>query len=167
MIFFAACLLWYGTPLIPRNWDIEWVSLALPAGLLSRVDVLVPNRTELALLAGAEPPATVEEAAALARSLTGPRGVVVTLGAEGALVVEEGTAYHVPALPANAVDATAAGDTFCGALVDGLLEGKSTRQAVEWAVRAAALTTERPGAMVSIPTRAEVEERFEPGAAVV
>jgi TRAP-type C4-dicarboxylate transport system permease small subunit len=34
VIFFAACLLWYGTPLIPRNWDIEWVSLALPAGLL-------------------------------------------------------------------------------------------------------------------------------------
>ena len=139
----------------------------LSSSLLAKVDVLVPNRHELAGIAGQPGTTDLPALEAMARKLRGPRVVVVTLGAEGALVVEEGTAYHVPALPANAVDATAAGDTFCGALVDGLLEGKSTRQAVEWAVRAAALTTERPGAMVSIPTRAEVEERFEPGAAVV
>jgi ribokinase len=74
-------------------------------------------------------------------------------------VVEGGEETHVPALPVTAIDATAAGDTFCGALVDGLLEGLSTVAAVEWAVRAAALATERPGAMASIPTRAEVATR--------
>jgi ribokinase len=131
----------------------------LSESLLRRVDVLVPNRHELAGIAGQPGTTDVRALGEMARSLHGPRAVVVTLGEEGALVVEGDEETHVPALPVTAIDATAAGDTFCGALVDGLLEGKSTVAAVEWAVRAAALATERPGAMVSIPTRAEVAAR--------
>lgn len=131
----------------------------LSEALLGRVDVLVPNRHELAGIAGRPGTTEIHELAEMARGLNGPRVVVVTLGDQGALVVEGDEEIHVPALPVEAIDATAAGDTFCGALVDGLLEGKSTVAAVEWAVRAAALTTERPGAMAAIPTRAEVYAR--------
>jgi ribokinase len=131
----------------------------LSEALLARVDVLVPNRHELAGIAGRPGTTDLRALAEMARSVRGPRVVVVTLGERGALVVEGGEETHVPAFPVNAIDATAAGDTFCGALVDGLLEGMSTVAAVEWAVRAAALATERPGAMASIPTRAEVAAR--------
>lgn len=132
---------------------------SVSAELLARVAVLVPNRHELAAIAGADGTEDIEALTAMALGLKGPASVVVTLGEQGALVVESGTGVHVPAVPASAVDATAAGDTFCAALVDGLLEGKGTLEATRWAVRAAALTTERPGAMASIPTRAEVEAR--------
>jgi ribokinase len=126
----------------------------LPADLLSEVDVLVPNRSELAVLAGAAEPATVDEAADLARTLEGPRAVVVTLGAGGALVVQEGAATHVPAMEVDAVDATGAGDAFCGALADGLARGQTLVEATRWAVRIAGLSTTRWGAQSS-PTRPE------------
>ena len=122
--------------------------------VLSEVDVLVPNRSELGVLCGAPEPATPAEAAALARSLAGPGAVVVTLGADGALVVEHGETTHVPAIEVAAVDATGAGDSFCGALADGLARGSSLVEATRWAVRVAGLSTTRWGAQ-SGPTRAE------------
>lgn len=128
--------------------------------LLAHVDVLVPNRYELAGLVGGEATDDLDALAGMARGLGVPSTVVVTLGEQGALVIDGGTSVHVPSIPVVAVDATAAGDTFCAALVDGLLEGRSTLEAAQWAVRAAALTTERPGAMAAIPRRAEVEDRF-------
>jgi ribokinase len=127
----------------------------LPPELLARVDVLVPNRSELGVLAGASEPSTLDDAAALAGSLDGPRAVVVTLGADGALVVENGTSTHVPAVAVDAVDATGAGDAFCGALADGLARGQNLVAATEWAVRVAGLSTTRWGAQSS-PARAEV-----------
>jgi len=129
----------------------------LPAGLLSRADVLVPNRTELALLAGAAPPAGIEEAAALARSLQGPKGVVVTLGADGALVVIGEEAAHVPAPRVTAVDPTGAGDAFCAGLADALVGGADLVAATRWAVRCGAAAVTRRGAQASLPTRVEVE----------
>jgi ribokinase len=127
----------------------------LPAELLARVDVLVPNRSELGVLAGAPEPSTPDEAAALAGALDGPRAVVVTLGAAGALVVENGTSTHVPAVRVDAVDATGAGDAFCGALADALSRGDSLVSATEWAVRVAGLSTTRWGAQSS-PVRSEL-----------
>jgi ribokinase len=129
---------------------------AISHDVLERVDVLVPNRLELAGLAGVPPSDDEETIIATARSLSGPRAVVVTLGSQGALVVESGCAVHVPAVRIEAVDATAAGDTFCGALVDGLLNGASLVEAAHWAVRAAAVAVTRRGAMESIPRRAEI-----------
>jgi ribokinase len=138
---------------------------SLPDGLLERVDVLVdvlvPNRVELAQLAAGPVPETVEEAARLAGRL--PVGaVVVTLGADGALVVEGGEARHVPAVPVRAVDTTAAGDAFCGGLADALAAGAALGDAARRAVRVAAAACLRPGAQASLPTPAELETVPEP-----
>ncbi|QDY08199.1 ribokinase [Micromonospora sp. HM134] len=124
---------------------------------LARVDVLVPNRGELAALAGAPPTdAGVDALAAMARSL-GTRGpVVVTLGADGALVVTTDRQWLIPAERVDAVDATGAGDTFCAALSDALLDGAAIDEAARWASRAAAVTVTRPGAMEAAPRRVEV-----------
>lgn len=128
----------------------------LPAALLDRVDVLVPNRSELATLTGSAEPASVDEAVDLVRLLATRAIVVVTLGADGALVVDGGTVAQVPAVPVQAVDPTAAGDTFCAALCDALLDGASAVDAAGWAVRAAAITVSRNGAIAATPTRDEV-----------
>ncbi|WFE65328.1 ribokinase [Micromonospora sp. WMMD714] len=133
---------------------------------LARVDVLVPNRGELAALAGVRSPAGTDDLpagaagtddlAAMARTL-GTRGpVVVTLGGDGALVVTTDRQWLVPAERVDAVDATGAGDTFCAALADALLDGAAIDEAARWASRAAAVTVTRPGAMAAAPRRAEV-----------
>jgi ribokinase len=126
----------------------------LPEGLLGEVHVLVPNRVELAQLAGAAP-GTAEEAAGLASRLP-TRAVVVTLGADGALVVEDGRTSHVPAVAVRPVDTTAAGDAFCGGLADALAGGATLQDAVRWAVRVAAAACMREGAQASLPTPGEV-----------
>jgi ribokinase len=128
---------------------------SLPAELLARVDVLIPNRSELGVLAGAPEPTTIDEAAAMAKSLTGPSAVVVTLGADGALVVAD-EVEHVPAVPVDAVDATGAGDAFCGALADALARGSSLLAATRWAVRVAAVSTTQRGAQTGMPRREDV-----------
>jgi ribokinase len=129
----------------------------LPPSLLGGVDVLVPNRSELALLAGAGAlPPDEERAAEMAARIERPRAVVVTLGAEGALVVEGGRAERVPPVPVKALDTTAAGDAFCGALADALVRGEELIDAARWAVRAAAVACTRPGAQSSLPSREEV-----------
>jgi ribokinase len=128
---------------------------ALPSALLGEVDVLVPNRVELAQLAAGRVPATVEEAAELAGRLPA-RAVVVTLGADGALVVEHGRARHVPAVPVRPVDTTAAGDAFCGGLADALAAGAALEDAARRAVRVAAAACLRQGAQASLPTPADL-----------
>lgn len=128
----------------------------LPAGVLAGVDVLVPNATELARLVGCAVPRGVDEAMEAARGLDGPGAVVVTLGALGAVVVDDEGATHVPAPTIEAVDPTAAGDAFCGGLADALVRGESLRDAVRWAVRCGAVSAMRWGAQASLPTRDEV-----------
>ncbi|WP_232247302.1 ribokinase [Kitasatospora azatica] len=133
-------------------------AVALPPELWPLVDVLVPNRTELARLAGVPEVLDVAHAARLAAALPCPR-VVVTLGAAGALVCE-GAAYElIAAPPARAVDTTGAGDTFCGALAVALAEGRPLGAAARFAVRAAALSVERTGARTAMPSRAALERR--------
>lgn len=129
----------------------------LPAGLLARVDVLLPNEHELVQLAGA--PAgerTPGELAALARTLAAGT-VVVTLGARGALLVPAGgPAVLQPPLPVRPVDTTGAGDAFCGALAVALAAGTAPAEAVATAVTAAALSTTGPGARGALPDAAAV-----------
>jgi ribokinase len=129
----------------------------LPDALWAVVDYLKPNALEAERLSGC-PAATVVEAGAAARALAarGPRAVIATLGDQGALICEEGDLHHVPAFPVTAVDSTAAGDAFMGALAVGLGEGRTTRAAVAFAVVAAALACTRRGAQDSLPSRAEV-----------
>lgn len=130
--------------------------------LLADVDVLIPNRTELGELAGAPEPLTVEDAARLASEIRGPRAVVVTLGADGALLVEDGEMLHVAAVPVEPVDPTGAGDAFCAGIADALVRGSSTEDAVRWAVRCGAAATLRWGAQAALPTREDVEELAAP-----
>ena len=128
----------------------------LDPALLSGVDYLIPNQTELALLTGVPDAHAVREAAQRLQA-AGVRQVIVTLGKEGALVAEAGGETHLPAYRVQAVDTTAAGDAFVGAFAVALLEGRSTREAARWGNAAGALAVTRAGAQPSLPTRAELE----------
>lgn len=128
----------------------------LPRDLLDAVDILVPNQTELATLAGHDGAVDAETAAELARRLPAAV-VVVTLGADGALVVTDHEVTHVSAPKVHPVDTTAAGDSFCAAMADALVRGLDIVDAVRWAVRVGAATTLRAGAQPSLPTPAEVD----------
>jgi ribokinase len=129
----------------------------LAESVLHMVDVLVPNREELAVLVGHALP-DLHAVADAARTLRGPAAVVVTLGQDGALLCEDGAVLLVPAHPVTPVDTTAAGDAFCGALAVRLAEGEPLHEAVRAANTAAALSTTLPGAQPSLPTRAELDK---------
>jgi ribokinase len=130
---------------------------ALTSRLLESVDVLVPNETELALLSGSSVATTFDEIVDQARLLPAAR-TVVTLGAQGALLVDENAVHHQAAPAVDPVDTTAAGDSFCGALADVLAEGGSLTDAMAWGVMVGAATTLRFGAQSSLPTAAEVAD---------
>jgi ribokinase len=120
-------------------------------GLAAPVDVLVPNRGELETLAGGR-----GDPVTLARSITAARAVVVTLGEEGAVVVEGDRAERVRAPHVEAVDSTGAGDAFCGALAEAMAGGATVVEAARWAVRVAAVSVTRPGAQGGLPRREDV-----------
>ncbi|MEV7086150.1 ribokinase [Streptomyces sp. NPDC093085] len=101
--------------------------------------------------AGAEPADWARALLAL-----GPRSVVITLGAEGALVADGRTTVHVPSVPVRAVDTTGAGDAFTAALAWRLGAGEDLATAAGYAARVGAVTVTRPGAQVSYPTAEEV-----------
>ena len=129
----------------------------IAARLWARIDTLVVNEIEAEALSGLPVPGPRE--AALAGQALRARGVarvVVTLGARGAVAIDAAGARHHPAPPVRAVDTTAAGDTFLGALAVALGEGQSFDEAVRLGIRAAALCITQPGAQPSIPRRAAV-----------
>lgn len=128
-------------------------AVPLPAPVRAAFRVLVPNRFELATLVGAsDEPVGTDAVLAMVRALDHPGDVVVTLGADGALVVPAGGApVTVPAERVDAVDTTAAGDSFCAALADGLLHGGDLVESARWAAHVAASTTTRHGAVDSLP----------------
>ncbi|MFG3417540.1 ribokinase [Micromonospora sp. NPDC049460] len=131
----------------------------LPDVLVRRVDVLVPNRAELAVLAGTSLPESLDDVASAVGKLGLAATVVVTLGSQGAAVIEpDGRVDHVPALRTEAVDTTGAGDCFCGALATALVArpGRAVAEAARWAAVAAALSTRGRGAQGALPTLDEV-----------
>ncbi len=134
---------------------------ALPAEMLSNVDLLVVNQHEGAAVGGVdgEPDVVVD---ALLRLI--PR-VVMTLGGEGARYADrDGTRLAVAAPRIEAVDTTAAGDAFTGALAVAWAEGRPVAEALRWACAAGAACARRPGAQTALPTRAEIDELFAGGA---
>lgn len=144
------------------------------AGLdYSQVDIVVPNRGELATLTAASTDASsvgevVDQAKMIGRDRDtgaptdgGPNSVVVTLGAAGALVVDglrtgPLVVEELPAVAVEAVDTTAAGDAFCGGLADALCLGADVVEAARWATRVAAAAVTRRGAQASLPARSDV-----------
>lgn len=135
---------------------------AMPAGdcseLLALTDIITPNEHEAAQLTGLRV-SDINSAIAAAHRLQqlGPQSAVITLGRLGAVAVQGSEVDVIPALPVAAVDSTAAGDAFNGALAVALSEGKPLFAAAAWATIAAALAVTRPGAQPSLPTRAEIE----------
>jgi ribokinase len=131
----------------------------LPDQLFSLIDVLTPNETEAAILAGL-PPRRLDplQAAEIASQLRrrGARTVIVKLGDQGCVLVTDGEPRHIPAPEVQAVDTTAAGDVFNGALAVGLSEGMALSAACQFANRAAALSVTRRGAQPAAPSRPEV-----------
>jgi ribokinase len=130
----------------------------LPAELLAAADYLVPNELEAGALSGVrvDSPAAAAEAAQRLRA-QGPRNVIITLGAAGVLSATADEVRHHPARPVQAVDSTAAGDTFIGGLCAALVAGRPLDRAIAFAQAAAAISVTRPGAQTSIPRREEVE----------
>ena len=130
---------------------------ALPDEIFRHVSLIIPNRTELSLLSGVATD-TEEHIRAAVETLrtAGVGNVIVTLGSAGALVCREGSYTTVPALRVQAVDTTAAGDTFCGAVCVGLSEGLSLEEAAAFATKASALTVQKVGAQNSLPYRNEI-----------
>jgi ribokinase len=131
----------------------------LDDGLLSQVDVLTPNESELRLLCGLapdDPTDTLEIAHRLQKR--GVRNLIVTRGGDGALVIsEDGRVEHVPGQKVNVVDTTGAGDAFTCALGVALAEGRPVLDAVRFAACAGALACTRLGVIPALPTRAAVE----------
>jgi ribokinase len=117
----------------------------VPSDILDRADLVVVNRYELEAL-----PAT-------------PSLTALTLGEEGAVLLEEGVEVARARPPqVDAVDGTAAGDAFTACLVVSLLEGRDREEALRRACAAGALAASRPGAQPSLPTVAEVDEILRP-----
>lgn len=141
--------------------DAGWTAIvdpapahALPAALLAAGPILLPNEHELTVSIGND-----NAAVALDELIARHAGmVVVTQGAAGALLAEEGRRERFPGYPAPAVvDTTGAGDAFCGVLATWLAEGSTIDDAIDAANAAAALAVARVGARSGMPTRSELD----------
>ncbi|MDB6084813.1 MAG: Ribokinase [Gammaproteobacteria bacterium] len=131
---------------------------ALPDSLLELVSILTPNETEAELLTGIE--VKDELGAAKACAALRSRGVgtvIITLGSRGAFAADATGQHWVPGFKVKAVDTTAAGDMFNGALAVALAEGRALLDAVRFANAAAALAVTRRGAQPSAPARADID----------
>lgn len=125
----------------------------LPDELFQYVSIITPNQTEMALLTGIQDDV---DAMVAKLSAMGVGTVVMTRGSKGCALYSDGVTELIPAQKVEAVDATAAGDTFCGALCVALNEGLSLHDSVVFATKASALTVQRMGAQNSIPYRNEI-----------
>jgi ribokinase len=131
----------------------------LPVALLRKIDILTPNESEAEILTGVRVSGRGDASGAAAvLKKRGVGTVIVTLGARGAFVSGPDVEALIPGFKVRAVDTTAAGDIFNGALAVALSEGKPLAGAVRFANAAAALSVTRPGAQPSAPRRREIEE---------
>ena len=124
---------------------------SLPDGVLELVDYLIPNEIEAAMLAGVSPDGADVQALAAALQKLGSDNVIITLGSKGVHAALYGGDFTFPAEVVQAVDTTAAGDTFIGGFVAGLASGMDEAEAISQGQRAAAWSVTKPGAQTSIP----------------
>ncbi|MBC8601272.1 ribokinase [Parabacteroides acidifaciens] len=130
----------------------------LSAELLRRLYLITPNETEAEMISGVK---ITDESSACeaARVLSGMgvQNVIITLGSKGALIYCDGKSEIVPAWKVEAVDTTAAGDVFNGALTVALSEWRDLKEAARFACKASAISVTRVGAQSSAPYRNEVD----------
>lgn len=130
--------------------------------LLSLIDIITPNETEAEILTGVA--VTDEQSAVKAASVFHDKGietVMITLGAKGVFVSRKGKNRIIKGFCVQAIDTTAAGDTFNGGFVTALLEEKSFDEAIRFGQAAAAISVTKKGAQSSIPTRQETLDFLE------
>jgi ribokinase len=130
----------------------------LPDSFLELVTMLTPNEREAEQLTGVV--LSGEESLTRAAGILhrrGVRDVLITLGARGVFASQDGAGVLVPAFRVEAVDTTAAGDVFNGALAVALVDGRSVPDAIRFASAAAAISVTRAGAQASAPSRMEIE----------
>lgn len=139
----------YGVPVVLNPAPAQ----PLPKSLLKNVDYLTPNQNELLILTGE---ANLNDGIEKIQKW-GLKNLIITLGANGARVISEGIDQHMPAHEITAVDTTAAGDAFNGALAVAIAEGKPLLEAVGYGMAAGALASTKRGAQPSLPTRDSVE----------
>lgn len=134
----------------------------IPAEILSAVDTLVLNETEAAALTGnnINGVGSTEQAARDIYKL-GVKTVIITLGESGAVLMDKNGYIFQPAFKVEAVDTTAAGDTFVGSYAASILAGRSPAEALKYASAASAIAVTRLGAQSSIPNHEEVEKFIE------
>lgn len=127
--------------------------------LMSYIHTCILNETEIEFITGINIKRVDDSIeAALFMLNLGVKEVIVTLGEKGCVYVSECDKLHIPSFKVNAVDTTAAGDTFIGAYAAATSRRMSKKDALQYAVAASALTVTRPGAQISIPRTDEVEQ---------
>lgn len=131
----------------------------LPEKLVAHTDILIPNETEFFSLAGYDTQCRESiEAGASVLYGKGVQALLITLGAKGAIYLDkDGTVIQKSAYRVDAVDTTAAGDSFIGGFVTALAEGQKVEAAMAFAMKVAAITVTRHGAQSALPDRKEVE----------
>ena len=142
---------------IPVLWNCA-PARAFDFSYIPKINILVLNEVEAGFLA--EMPVENEsdaEKAAEKLVAKGVEKVIITLGSQGAFVVTKNEKVSVPSYKVEAVDTTAAGDTFCGAFAVALVEGKALKEALQFASAAAAISVTRMGAQPSAPSRVEID----------
>jgi ribokinase len=129
----------------------------LSSELLNCLYLITPNETEAEMLTGIKVSdvTSAEKAAQKLRS-SGVKNVIITMGGSGAFLLTDNLSEMIPVVPVMAVDTTAAGDIFNGALAVGIAEGKGLEDAVTFANRAASISVTRMGAQASAPYKKEI-----------
>ncbi|TVR52050.1 MAG: ribokinase [Spirochaetaceae bacterium] len=142
---------------VPVAWNFAPAREFEP-GLLPDVELVIANESEAEYLAGGAV-ATVDDAREAARVIhaKGVSAVIITLGKNGSWVKTADEEFHCPAFEVDAVDATAAGDVYCGCLVTALSENQPFRDAVRFATAGSALAVQVLGAQPSAPWRKDIE----------
>ena len=131
--------------------------------LLQDTDYLIANETEASFLIGsAVDHLSKDEAVSIARQLqkNGSKKVIITLGEQGSVYLDQEKELFTPAYKVKAVDTTAAGDAFCGAFATAISENKPVEYALKFASAAGGLAATKAGAVPSLPTQQEILSMF-------